>query len=128
MVQRFWSKLGFKLWTWLAWLITFNFVNIAWVFFRAKEWNDAIKVLKGMVGLEEIGKFTFFLFGISKYDSLLVCFIFFISIFIVFFTKNSIEQLQEYRPSKRNQFLIGFCLSFGIVGLSRTSDFLYFNF
>ena len=128
MVQRFWSKLGFKLWTWIAWLITFNFINIAWVFFRAKEWDDAIKVLKGMVGLEETGKFTFFLFEINKYDSLLVCFIFFISIFIVFFTKNSIEQLQHYKPSKKNQILLGFCLSFGIIGLSRTSSFLYFNF
>ncbi|MDH4945513.1 MBOAT family protein, partial [Sulfurimonas sp. C5] len=32
----------------LAWFITFNFINIAWVFFRAKEWDDAIKVLKAM--------------------------------------------------------------------------------
>jgi D-alanyl-lipoteichoic acid acyltransferase DltB (MBOAT superfamily) len=127
-INRIWKILGYKMWTWLAWLITFNFVNITWVFFRAKEWEDAIKVLKGMAGLEETGKFTFFLIGADNYDSLLVCFIFFISIFIVFFTKNSIEQLHGYRPSKRNQVLLVFCLSFGIVGLSRTSDFLYFNF
>ena len=43
VIHRAWSKLGFKLWTWLAWLITFNFINIAWVFFRAKEWGDAVK-------------------------------------------------------------------------------------
>ena len=48
MVQRLWSMLGLKIWTWLAWFITFNFVNIAWIFFRAKEWDDAIKVLNGM--------------------------------------------------------------------------------
>ena len=48
-IHRLWQTLGFKMWTWLAWLITFNFVNIAWVFFRAKEWDDAIKVLSGMV-------------------------------------------------------------------------------
>ena len=35
MIQKLWSKLGVKLWTWLAWLITFNFINVAWVFFRA---------------------------------------------------------------------------------------------
>jgi D-alanyl-lipoteichoic acid acyltransferase DltB (MBOAT superfamily) len=51
VIHRAWSKLGLKLWTWVAWLITFNFINIAWVFFRAKEWDDAIKVLSGMVGL-----------------------------------------------------------------------------
>ena len=54
IIQRLWSKLGIKLWTWLAWLITFNFVNIAWVFFRAKEWGDAVKVLGGMIGFKGI--------------------------------------------------------------------------
>jgi len=52
VIHRAWSKLGFKLWTWLAWLITFNFVNIAWVFFRAKEWDDAIKVLGNMFSID----------------------------------------------------------------------------
>lgn len=51
VVQRIWSKLGFRLNKFVAWFITFNFVNIAWVFFRAKEWDDALKVLKGMFGL-----------------------------------------------------------------------------
>ena len=36
VIHRTWHQLGLKLWTWLAWLITFNFVNIAWLFFRAK--------------------------------------------------------------------------------------------
>ena len=48
IIHRIWSNLGFKMNTILAWFITFNFVNIAWIFFRAKEWDDAIKVLKGM--------------------------------------------------------------------------------
>ncbi|WRE16963.1 peptidoglycan O-acetyltransferase [Helicobacter pylori] len=38
----------------LAWLITFNFINLAWVFFRAKDLNSALKVLKGMVGLNGV--------------------------------------------------------------------------
>ena len=35
VIQRAWNQLGFKMNTILAWFITFNFVNIAWVFFRA---------------------------------------------------------------------------------------------
>jgi len=54
VIHRAWSKLGFKLWTWLAWLITFNFINVAWIFFRAKDWEDAIKVLGGMFNLGNI--------------------------------------------------------------------------
>lgn len=48
VMQRAWNQLGFKMNSMLAWFITFNFVNIAWVFFRAKEWDDALKVLDGM--------------------------------------------------------------------------------
>jgi hypothetical protein len=54
VIHRAWSKLGFKLWTWSAWFITFNFVNVAWVFFRAKEWDDAVKVLSGMINIQGV--------------------------------------------------------------------------
>ena len=51
VIHRVWRGFGVALPGWLAWLITFNFVNVAWVFFRAKELKDAIKVLRGMAGL-----------------------------------------------------------------------------
>ncbi|MDF1884362.1 MBOAT family protein, partial [Sulfurimonas sp. SAG-AH-194-C21] len=54
VIHRAWSKLGFTLWTWLAWLITFNFINIAWVFFRAKEWGDAVEILGSMFSLDNV--------------------------------------------------------------------------
>ena len=57
VIHRAWSKLDFKLWTWLAWLITFNFVNIAWVFFRAKEWADAISILESMFNITVFSDF-----------------------------------------------------------------------
>lgn len=50
-IHRLWCRLGISMWSWLAWLITLNFVNIAWVFFRAETWADAQKVLTGMFGL-----------------------------------------------------------------------------
>ncbi len=65
IVFRFWSKLGFKLWSWLAWLITFNFINVTWVFFRAEKWDDAIKVLDGMF-LVSSAKFEFSIKFIEK--------------------------------------------------------------
>ncbi|MFC3868394.1 MBOAT family O-acyltransferase, partial [Helicobacter equorum] len=45
--------LGFmktKLYTVLCWILTFNFVNIAWVFFRAENIQGAMNLLKGMFG------------------------------------------------------------------------------
>ncbi len=54
VIHRVWKKLGLALNTGVAWFVTFNFINFTWVFFRAKEWDDALKVLTGMLGLNGI--------------------------------------------------------------------------
>ena len=48
-IHRFWKSRGFPLPAPIAWLLTFGFVNVAWVFFRAKTLADAQRVLSGMV-------------------------------------------------------------------------------
>lgn len=48
VLHRAWQALGRPLPRWLAWFVTFMFVNLAWVFFRAKTWADAWRVLQGM--------------------------------------------------------------------------------
>lgn len=54
VIYSIWHKTGYVLPKVLAWFITFNFVNIAWVFFRAKDWQHALVVLKGMAGVSGI--------------------------------------------------------------------------
>jgi D-alanyl-lipoteichoic acid acyltransferase DltB (MBOAT superfamily) len=54
VIHRFWTGYGYKIPKVIAWLITFNFVNLSWVFFRAEQWDDAIKVIKGMFGFSGI--------------------------------------------------------------------------
>lgn len=49
--HRFWGQLGFAMPRVAAWALTFLFVNVAWVFFRAEQWSDATRVLSGMFGL-----------------------------------------------------------------------------
>ncbi|WP_200553618.1 MBOAT family protein [Kosakonia sp. LAM2021] len=51
IIHRIWGKLKFSIPKPIAWLITFNFINITWVFFRSRDLDSAIKVLSGMVGL-----------------------------------------------------------------------------
>ncbi|BBG65170.1 probable poly(beta-D-mannuronate) O-acetylase [Hydrogenimonas sp.] len=48
IIHRIWSAFAIRMPTVLAWFLTFNFVNIAWIFFRAKDFDDALKVLNGM--------------------------------------------------------------------------------
>jgi D-alanyl-lipoteichoic acid acyltransferase DltB (MBOAT superfamily) len=52
VLHRAWSAIGLRMPKILAWFVTFNFINLTWVFFRAKEMKDAVKVLRGMAGLD----------------------------------------------------------------------------
>jgi len=142
MVQRFWSKLGFKLWTWLAWLITFNFVNIAWVFFRAKEWDDAIKVLDSMFSLDNIvlrpileSRLSFLTeygieFGVmfkvqgAVYVAVWVVF----TLFLVVFTKNSIQLMNNLKQNTFYALITAFLFVVALYDMNKISEFLYFNF
>ena len=52
VVFRLWQKTRIKMPVVIAWFLTFNFVNICWIFFRAQTFHDALAILRGMVGLE----------------------------------------------------------------------------
>ena len=53
-IHRAWQSLGFKLNKILAWFITFNFINITWIFFRAKDFDSAMKLLSSMFSLDNV--------------------------------------------------------------------------
>ncbi|MDN5114480.1 MBOAT family O-acyltransferase [Aliarcobacter butzleri] len=142
-IHRVWTKLGFKMWTWLAWFITFNFVNIAWIFFRAKEWDDAIKVLSSMFILDNVVLPTFFesklqflkSFGITfgefvvniKGDYFTPLWII-IGFILVLGFKNSMEKMVEFKPNYKIVVLTLICFLYGVLSLNKVSEFLYFNF
>ena len=143
MVQRLWSKFGVKLWTWLAWLITFNFVNIAWIFFRAKEWEDAVKVLGSMFSLDNIfikKKFSDKLSYLSEYNikfgevmkmthdgSDIINWLIF-SFILILVCKNSIERIAKFKINSKTVSLAGISFVLGILSLNKVSEFIYFNF
>ena len=142
VIHRIWSELGFKMNKILAWFITFNFINITWVFFRAKEWDDALKVLKGMFGLSGIvfpsfleAKFCFLKplrvdFGgsIDKVgDKNTFLFILFGFILVLVF-KNSIEILKQLKFETKTAIFCSIVFTYSIFSLNNISEFLYFNF
>src|SRR5690606_5144020 len=53
-IERLFRRTKIKLPKILSWILTFGFVNAAWIFFRATSWQDAMKVLKGMAGMSGI--------------------------------------------------------------------------
>ena len=125
VIHRAWSNLGFKMWTWLAWLITFNFVNIAWVFFRAKEWDDAIKVLGAMFSLDNV----VIALSLENISGDLFTILWIIAGFIlVLFFKNTVEKAKELRINYKTLFFTLFCLLAALLSVNKVSEFLYFNF
>ncbi|GIT98083.1 MBOAT family protein [Sulfurovum sp. TSL1] len=143
VIHRAWHKLGFRMHMFLAWFITFNFINISWVFFRAKEFEDAIKVLKGMIGMTGITlpygvstklpilkqydiKFGNFITetGGDKYT-----FIWLISAgVLVLAFKNSMELMESFKISNKTMWFSGILFSVGVLSMNKVSEFLYFNF
>jgi len=53
-VHRVWKGFNHPFPPGLAWIMTFAFVNVTWVFFRAKTIDDATRVLRGMVDFRSI--------------------------------------------------------------------------
>ena len=146
VIHRFWEHLGFKLWKWFAWFITFNFINIAWVFFRAQEWDDAIRVLRGMAGLTQRGMseqfatllsyinplsdHTFHFINFHAFISIATLEMLLLGFYIVLFTKNSMEILATFKYKLYQAIFIVLTI-WSVHFLSITgvqSQFLYFNF
>jgi D-alanyl-lipoteichoic acid acyltransferase DltB (MBOAT superfamily) len=145
VVNHYWhKKIKIKINKILAWLITFNFVNITFVFFRAKEWNDAIKVLESMfsfrniimpIGLEnklfflkDIGiRFEASYLSAINGNSRTALFILF-GLFIVLTFKNSTQLIDNFKFNYRTILLSGIAFIYGILSLNKVSEFLYFNF
>ena len=147
-IHRAWSNLGFKMWTWLAWLVTFNFVNITWIFFRAKEWDDAVKVLKAMFNtnatafsIGALDKISVWLnFPIHHYlpyhtstsnvnEAILLLCLIFIPI-VLFFDNSNKYVVKNKKLSLILIFIttVGFTYSIISSFFVTTKIFLYFNF
>jgi D-alanyl-lipoteichoic acid acyltransferase DltB (MBOAT superfamily) len=145
VVHRIWKDFGLRMWGWLGWFITFNFVNMAWVFFRAKDWHMAHNVLSGMIGLNGIvlpeglasrlgfihlsgltfGHWTTSVTMIN--DNINIAFLFLLLI-LVSNLKNSNEWIAKIQNNRKWIFIISIILYTGLINLNKVSEFIYFNF
>jgi D-alanyl-lipoteichoic acid acyltransferase DltB (MBOAT superfamily) len=122
VLHRIWQQMGLKMNTFLAWFITFNFINITWVFFRAKEWDEAAKVLSGMISIHMISMKESHFFDTDSLWKFAVVLI------LVLFIKNSMYWVNNIRYGYRELYVTAGLLSIGLLSLHHVSEFLYFNF
>jgi alginate O-acetyltransferase complex protein AlgI len=137
VVYRLWSISGHKLNKLLAWFITFNFINVAWVFFRAASIDSAINILKAMIDIKSFPIYQLFSENSISLKQLLAAntnfglptVIFLVSaLTLALFPKNSNQIIQDLRIKPIHAFVAGLMFAVSIVFLKRGSEFLYFNF
>ncbi len=152
VLHRFWKFMGFTMPALLAWFITFNFINFTWIFFRAREWKDAMKVLNGMLGNSGVvlperlhrylsfltpsesfsfGKVTFHIMGGTTMMVWL-----FVAFVLVLRCRNSNEKIAYPKLddagvlTRSNAVWYAFLFMFSLLymSISTYSEFIYFNF
>jgi len=147
VVHRIWQQFHLPLPKAAAWLLTFAFVNVTWVFFRAKTGADALRILHGMVDIQSIdhplvgakpilsiswsgwlGDMLLHFLPASLVSQLPIYFAITLG-FILIFQKNALALIQGRITN--GKIVIG-ALFFSVallVSLTQTSSvFLYFNF
>jgi len=142
ITHRIWTTTGIKLNNIISWFLTFNFINFSWVFFRAEKWEDAIKVIKGMLGLSGVvlpislqnisflqqNKIVFGEVFVNFNSDTEVILWIAIAFFICLFFKNSNQVLITYKPSSKIVFYIVLIFIISLMHLDKNVDFIYFNF
>ena len=138
-----WSKFNIRIHSWLSWLITFNFVNITWIFFRAKNWTDAIKILRAMFNFSAINlsNFSFdnldflgifgnysenYLINIGGTSFTWVWILLGFTILLKF--SNSNELLATFKLTSMSGLYIIITFIISLMKINEFSEFLYFNF
>jgi alginate O-acetyltransferase complex protein AlgI len=129
----------------LNWLITFSFVNIAWIYFRADSFEQANQILKSILSFNfgEINEsivMEFFSISdfkvLSKLSSIVIlsdtkmCMLLLtlLSLLLVSLTKNTNERIEVFKPTALNSCISIILVVWCVISFSGVSTFLYFNF
>jgi D-alanyl-lipoteichoic acid acyltransferase DltB (MBOAT superfamily) len=128
-IQRYWQRFKIRIPNILAIFITFNVVNIAWVFFRAKNLKDAINILKAMFNVNTFFELSTFS-TVPKLDLIITSFIAIGSLFAVFAFSNSNVIANRFKPSASKVAAIVLLIIIGFLFLNSTvpKEFIYNDF
>lgn len=129
LIHRIWKNKNKQLNHFAGILITFFFVNIFWVFFRANTVESGIKVLKGMftnLNISLTEQFTSQLPSLfqNRYNMLILI----LALILVMFGKTAYELVESPKNQLYKKILTVFCFLLGVILINRIVPFLYFNF
>jgi alginate O-acetyltransferase complex protein AlgI len=138
VIHHNWKKKKKKLSYFWGWLLTFNFVNVSFIVFRAPTLNHAKHVLLGMMGAQgfQIPKMGIgFLKNLgvkmgpymTNDQNLQLAFIIF-GMWAIFRVDNLSTRMNSFIPTVKWAVVTSIVFVLCIFGLNRVSEFIYFNF
>ena len=139
VLYRIWKANDLSMHPLLGWFLTFNFINIICVYFRAPTFADSTNVLKGMIGLNgiapdgiAIGEIwstplsTLFLELRADWQILVWLAAAFV---LALGTRNAMEIARTARLNARTALYTGFLIGVSVLTtFDRQDEFIYFNF
>ena len=147
VITRHWKDWFRKLHPALSWLITFSFVNLTWILFRAESVTEAIIFLKhlaafqfGPVASEVVAAFQLpefeFVYGpipvlrefLAQHSNIWLPLFYGFAMFLVLGARNAREHMLSFRPNRKNLLATVVLLIWCVLSFSGISTFLYFNF
>jgi hypothetical protein len=141
VLHRNWKSRGLRMPKWLGWFLTFHFVNVAWVFFRAERWEDAFAIIKGMAGMTGIliprwvaDAYPFLYdwgFRAATWvlpDGRMAAIWITSAMLIAFCAPNSNQLSDSFQFNKKTLLHAVAMAVFGFFSLTQLSEFLYFQF
>lgn len=129
MIHRIWKQKGYSMPSWLGMFITFFFINILWVLFRADNMHEAWVIISSMFDNHQFylsQAYTSHLPSILPNS---------VNMMILFFAMlagvigpTAYQLCNDYGWYRAKQAVTVICFVGGVLFISRVVTFLYFNF
>ena len=119
VVDSIWKGMNIKLPKFIAWFITFNFLNITWIFFRAEDFNIALNILSSMFFINQVES----IIHLAMHpDWFIMAFI------VVLYTKTTAELSITVIHKKKMALFSALLFVSSMLMVNHVSKFLYYDF
>ena len=132
VINHYWQKkIKIKLPNFLAWALTFTYVNVAFIFFRAESIPDATAVLFSLINFESIMSLaTFKNVLILSPQTLPIIFSIMMGLIAISSGKNSNQIIEKFQFSTKELILASFLMVVSLIYLNSnvSTGFIYYAF
>lgn len=133
-INHLWRKTNINLPKFVNWLLTFNAVNLAWIFFRANSFESAMSIVKAMFDVSRFvlpfNKHLVKFLEMSSIELTVLSFSDWLNIIIALLVSLIVikkDKIENYNP------VIVACITsmifvYSVINFNQKSEFLYFQF